>query len=293
MERLMALYNIASPSGREKRMAEFITKELRRMEISYRKDRCGNIYAVKGKRKSYPCVVAHMDEVHRRRTGTYAAHLVAESMIVGYDHKHRRMTGIGADDKNGIWICLKCLESFDAMKCVFFVQEENGCVGSRNADMDFFADCRFVIECDRRENSDIITTVNGAELCSMEFLETVRPEKYGYRPTNGLTTDVYALKARGLAVSCINLSCGYYEPHTDREYTIWEDLCKCYRFVRHIVGSHKAVSQHDVKAERPFLAGYYELFGITGYSERKHIRFMKKYGLEPHSLNMTGHADKL
>ena len=94
MERLMALYNIASPSGGEKRMARFITDELRRMGIPYRKDRYGNIYAVKGNRRSYPCVVAHMDEVHRRKTGTYAAHLVAESMIVGYDHKHRRMTGI-------------------------------------------------------------------------------------------------------------------------------------------------------------------------------------------------------
>ena len=127
----MGLYNISSPSGGEKRMARFITDELRRMGIAYRKDRHGNIYAVKGNRKSYPCVVAHMDEVHRRKTGTYAAHLVAESMIVGYDHKHRRMTGIGADDKNGIWVCLKCLESFKAMKCAFFVQEENGCIGSR------------------------------------------------------------------------------------------------------------------------------------------------------------------
>ena len=240
----MALYNISSPSGGEKRMARFITDELRRMGIAYRKDRHGNIYAVKGNRKSYPCVVAHMDEVHRRKTGTYAAHLVAESMIVGYDHKHRRMTGIGADDKNGIWVCLKCLESFKAMKCAFFVQEENGCIGSRKADMDFFADCRFVIGCDRKGNGDIITRVHGMELCSEEFLETVSPGRYGYHPASGLSTDVHTLKARGLSVSCINLSCGYYEPHTDREYTIWEDLCKCYRFVRHIVCCHKSASPH-------------------------------------------------
>ena len=51
MERLMALYNISSPSGGEKRMARFITDELRRMGIAYRKDRHGNIYAVKGNRR--------------------------------------------------------------------------------------------------------------------------------------------------------------------------------------------------------------------------------------------------
>ena len=55
MEKLMALYNISSPSGGEGKMAGFIIGELRRMGIPYRKDRCGNIYAVKGNRKSYPC----------------------------------------------------------------------------------------------------------------------------------------------------------------------------------------------------------------------------------------------
>ena len=148
MEKLMALYGISSPSGREGKMAKFIIEELKRMEIPFRQDRYGNIYAVKGNRESYPCVVAHMDEVHRRKTGSYAAHLVADSMIVGYDHKRKRMTGIGADDKNGIWICLKCLEDFKAVKCAFFVQEEVGCIGSGHADMSFFSDCRFVIQCD-------------------------------------------------------------------------------------------------------------------------------------------------
>lgn len=108
------------------------------MEIPFRQDRYGNIYAVKGNRESYPCVVAHMDEVHWRKTGSYAAHLVADSMIVGYDHKRKRMTGIGADDKNGIWICLKCLEDCKTVKCAFFVQEEVGCIGSSHADMSFF-----------------------------------------------------------------------------------------------------------------------------------------------------------
>ena len=150
MEKLMALYGISSPSGREGKMAKFIIEELKKMEIPFRQDRYGNIYAVKGNRESYPCVVAHMDEVHRRKTGSYAAHLVADSMIVGYDHKRKRMTGIGADDKNGIWICLKCLEDCKTVKCAFFGQEEVGCIGSSHADMSFFSDCRFVIQCDRK-----------------------------------------------------------------------------------------------------------------------------------------------
>lgn len=190
----MALYGISSPSGREGKMAKFIIEELKRMEIPFRQDRYGNIYAVKGNRESYPCVVAHMDEVHRRKTGSYAAHLVADSMIVGYDHKRKRMTGIGADDKNGIWICLKCLEDCKTVKCAFFVQEEVGCIGSSHADMPFFSDCRFVIQCDRKGNGDMVTQINGMKLCSNEFISAIDVRKYGYKPAQGLNTDVAALK---------------------------------------------------------------------------------------------------
>ena len=82
------------------------------------------------------------------------------------------------------------LERFKNMKCVFFVGEETGCVGSGRADMDFFNDCRFVIQCDRRGNSDMVTHINGTPLCSDDFIRAVEPEKYGYAECTGLLTDV-------------------------------------------------------------------------------------------------------
>ena len=192
----MALYNISSPSGKEGRWP-----------VHHRGTQAdGYSFPARPARKhlrgqrqpeSYPCVVAHMDEVHRRKTGTYAAHLVADSMIVGYDRKRKRMAGIGADDKNGIWICLKCLEDFKAVKCAFFVQEEIGCIGSGHADMSFFSDCRFVIQCDRKGNGDMVTQINGMRLCSNEFISAVDPRRYGYKPAQGLATDVAALKGTG------------------------------------------------------------------------------------------------
>lgn len=54
MERLIELYNIASPSGKEKRMAKYIMAELKKMGVACRKDRTGNIYAVKGNADTYP-----------------------------------------------------------------------------------------------------------------------------------------------------------------------------------------------------------------------------------------------
>lgn len=50
-----------------------------------------------------------------------------------------------------------------------------------------------------------------------------------------MMTDVQELKERGLQVSCINLSCGYYEPHTDHEFTIKKDLMSCLSLVEHII----------------------------------------------------------
>lgn len=274
MERLISLYNIASPSGKEKAMIKYILSELKRMNVSYTLDNYGNIYAVKGRKSTYPCVVAHTDEVHTRKTGTYGAYVVNDSMIVGYNFKQKKMTGIGADDKNGIWICLKCLEEFKVMKCAFFVREEVGCIGSQKADMDFFSNCRYVLQCDRKGNRDLITHISGMELCPDEFLRNICPERFGYHSTHGLPTDVYTLKRRGLEVSCVNISCGYYEPHTDREYTIIDDLYKCYRFVRQIILSQKDVSFH--KPVPLVYESYWERFGMQTFFEREYPGRVRK-----------------
>ena len=87
----MALYNTASPSGREKSMIRLLKAELTGMGITHYQDRKGNLYAVKGRARTYPCVVAHMDEVHRRSGGDYAAHMVDGHFVVGYDRKRKKM----------------------------------------------------------------------------------------------------------------------------------------------------------------------------------------------------------
>lgn len=151
---------------------------------------------------------------------------------------------MGADDKNGIWIALKCLESYDCIKIAFFVGEEIGCVGSSKTNMEFFNDVRFVIEPDRRERNDLITSISGMELCSEEFINDTGYARFGYKPTDGLMTDVMELKERGLEVSCINLSCGYYSPHTGNEFVVKKDLLNCLNFVRHIIETCTKIYHH-------------------------------------------------
>ena len=131
------------------------------------------------------------------------------------------------------------------MKAAFFMGEEIGCLGSEHADMAFFDDARFVVQCDRRGHSDLITEICCTELCSKEFLEAIDYKEYGYHIEHGLTTDVLTLKEKGLSVSCLNMSCGYYEPHTDNEFTVKKDLINALRFAEHIIESCQGIYSHQ------------------------------------------------
>jgi hypothetical protein len=168
-------------------------------------------------------------------------------ILFGYSKTFKSYQGLGADDKNGLWVCLKCLEKYDAIKVVFFVDEERGCVGSQKAVMSFFDDCRFVLQIDRKNGGDFISNIGGwTPLCSKEFIEAVQPEKFGYKEESGLMTDVECLKENGLKVSAANISCGYYNPHTDTEFTLWSELQNCKAFVEHIIETCQDVYPHDL-----------------------------------------------
>src|SRR5690606_19630834 len=91
-----------------------------------------------------------------------------------------------------------------------------------NADMTFFEDCSFVLQCDRRGYGEFITNACGVALSSRRFKTHIEPilKDYGYVFADGSMTDVMALKEKGLKVSCANIACGYYNPHQDTEY-VW------------------------------------------------------------------------
>ena len=245
MELLKQLYKIHSPSGNERTMKNFIRRCVRKHipGAKTRTDKMGNLYIIKGIAQTYPCIVAHLDQVQRNHSKDFIPTETKE-LIFGYSPRNRRQEGLGADDKNGIWIALRCLEKYGTLKVAFFVEEETGCRGSSQADMDFFKDCRFVIQPDRRGYKDLITTIGWTELCSDEFLKAIGYKQFSYQKTEGAMTDILALKENGLEISCINLSCGYYEPHTDNEFTVKADLLNCLYLIEHIIETCTEVYPH-------------------------------------------------
>lgn len=269
MKLLKRLYSIHSKSGKEQKMIKFllwyIKHHIKDCKIELDK-KVGNIYVTKGVSDTYPCLVAHIDQVQTIHSKDFQA-IETQDIIFGWSPKNKRFEGLGADDGNGVWVALKSLQKTEALKVAFFVGEETGCVGSNKANMDFFNDCRFVIECDRRGSCDFITSICCTELCSTEFLEAISYKDFGYHEENGMMTDVLTLKEQGLNVSCCNMSCGYYQPHTDQEYTVKADLFNCLALVEHIIENCTDVYPHEYEYKGGYSAFYDNGFYDYYYDE--------------------------
>ena len=105
MQLLKSLYKINSKSGKEAAIKAFVQGYLSTMNLDIRCDAFGNLFITKGVADSYPTIVAHLDEVHDVENRKI---VVEEDMIYACDSGGNRV-GLGADDKNGVWIILKIL----------------------------------------------------------------------------------------------------------------------------------------------------------------------------------------
>lgn len=234
---MIKLFSVQSYSGDEILMIKYIIDILKTLKgVTYEIDKNSNILITKGtldKDEYYPCLVAHMDTVHR---------IVNDKLFKIITKKVNGLTelsceyGIGGDDKCGIWLALKLLRELPKLKIVFTTEEETGGRGASAMDLSFFDNVGYLIEGDRRGNSDIITKIFDP-ICSNEFIDTISVpcNKYEYEEESGMFTDIECFKYNGLELSCINVSVGYYNPHTKNEVIIAEDLLRATQFVKECI----------------------------------------------------------
>lgn len=236
--KLLDLLKVQTNSENEKLMVLYLDKELRKLNLPYTIDAAGNILVTKGKAKTYPCVVSHMDTVHSF-VPNFKIYKDVDDDDLYFAMSGKKRVGIGGDDKCGIFACLYLLKKIPDIKIVFFSREEIGCKGSRNIDKGFFADCRYLIQLDRKGKGDFIQTYWGKKTISHEFSSEVGliKKKYKYKNKIGTVTDVMTLWNNKVGISCINLSCGYYQPHSDCEYISVRDLWNSVKFTEEIVNT--------------------------------------------------------
>jgi putative aminopeptidase FrvX len=139
-------------------------------------------------------------------------------------------TGIGGDDKCGVFACLQLLEEFDVIKAAFFVSEEVGCIGSKSADANFFSNVGYAIQFDAPGDYMVTEYCYGVKLFETDSIfhntskqvlnENMLSEpKFMQHPF----TDVWQLKKQ-FDFSCINISVGYHSYHTKNEYVVVDEV---------------------------------------------------------------------
>lgn len=260
MDLLVKLVSTQSSVSEDREINELIESYLRKIDgVSLDKDSFGNIYATKGGGSSgYKCIVAHTDTVHTikkdRKVYIFNDILFAMAESFAAAGSQISQTGIGGDDRSGIYAAIRAMMEFDDIKAVFFRFEETGCKGSRAANMKFFDDCNFVVQLDRRGSSDFITFTNGIKIASDEFINTIEPiyKKFGFKNVIGVSTDVGALKGNGLNISACNISAGYYSAHSPYETINVSELNNAYDMVCEMFTEY-GDRRFEHKYERPVL----------------------------------------
>jgi putative aminopeptidase FrvX len=262
---LKRLCEIQSSRTSDSEINQFIEAELLKIEgVTIGTDEYGNIYAVKGEgRNGYKAIVSHTDTVHFKEKDRVVIEVFGSLIALAkkdtfvYKSDSVKQVGVGGDDKAGVFKCIKAMQEFDDIKSAYFRFEESGCLGSRQADMSFFEDCNFVLQSDRKGNNDFITTTNGIVVASKEFEKAIKPQlsEYGFSIATGSSTDVGQLKHNGLAVSCANISSGYYGAHSDSETINLKDLERTYNLIKDIFDQHGETRFEHKKEEIKYSYG--------------------------------------
>lgn len=231
LNRLIEVLSVPTHSRDEKLMIEYLQKVLTQKGYEHYTDSHGNIYVTKGNSKNYPCFVAHTDTVHKVNLNLQV--LQTESvedgvMLTGIDKKTGRPSGIGGDDKCGVFLALEMLDTLPNVKAAFFVSEEIGCKGSMYADPKFFENVGYVIQYDSPGGDSMSLTLMGRFLFNQksEFADKVT----GLIKEHGITewayhpyTDVWQIMEK-FNIACLNLAAGYYRYHTDEEFVVVNDV---------------------------------------------------------------------
>jgi len=279
--KLIELLKVQTNSENEKLMVLYLDKELRKLKLPYQIDAAGNVIVVKGKANTYPCVVSHMDTVHDF-TDNFNVYQDIDDKDILFAMDGKTRVGVGGDDKCGVFACLYLLKIIPQIKIVFFSREENGCKGSTDIDKGFFADCRYLIQLDRRGSRDFIQTYWGNKTISHDFSSEIGliKRKYKYKNCIGTVTDVMKLWNNKVGVSCINLSCGYYNPHSNTEHISIKTLWHSIEFTEEIINTMQPKRYTSLPPKPTIVKVSYAPFSYnSGYNQCCKCKTWKKEAL--------------
>lgn len=157
-------------------------------------------------------LIAHMDTVHEALPKRFV-----------YENKGDKISapqGIGGDDRCGIYMITEIIKKH---KCsvLFCEDEEKGGIGASKFVKESFAkdlEFNYMIELDRRGDKDAVFYD-----CDNEKFEDFITEDGDWKTAWGSFSDISILAPK-IGCAAVNLSCGYYNAHTDKEYVILSEM---------------------------------------------------------------------
>lgn len=189
-------------------------------------------------------LVAHLDTVHKDKVTT-----IWKAYNGDWWSAHE---GIGGDDRCGVYAILKIIKRYH-VHVLFCEDEEIGGVGaSKFVKSGIKPDVNFIIEFDRKGDEDAV------------FYDCDNPEftkyicEFGFKEAYGTFSDISTI-APALGVAAVNLSSGYYYPHTNNEIIVWSDLDANIAKVCKMLGG--SIPKFEYIESAIAYGGYYSSYG--------------------------------
>jgi putative aminopeptidase FrvX len=268
-KQFIKLLNIHGVSGDEGNVRKYLKPILEHQMDEVTVDHYGNLLGEKkiGSGKGATILLsAHMDTVRN----VHVDRQVLENNGVFTSDKG----ALGADDRGGIAIILEVLRQIEklsfegTLKIAFSREEEIGCIGSSQIDPKWYSDVDLAIVVDRRGNRDVVVGTCGQPFASNAvgnfFEEVSKMQDMDWKAVEGGISDALTFSENG--INSVNLSAGYENEHTSKEYAIFADMCDTVRLILQALAvvNNFYGAFGDVPKENEWVGAYY------GYSYSKY-----------------------
>jgi acetylornithine deacetylase/succinyl-diaminopimelate desuccinylase-like protein len=212
---LLELFGIPSPSGQELNLVHWLRRHLDAHGVAHAVDAMGNVWSVA--KPGRPLLCVHLDTVPACWNRPFARKMTIEDGVLSGNGM------IGADDKAGIYLILHLIgQGRTDFNFLFTVREENGREGIVHfLGQEALTGIPYALVLDRRDGGDIICVENGYGTPEFETWLAAILEPFGYGPAEGSLSDADVLCE---VLDCANLSVGYHQPHSARDFLVLPQL---------------------------------------------------------------------
>lgn len=243
-------------------------------------------------------LTAHMDTVHKDTVKDFYEYFDNTKN----QHIISSPQGIGGDDRCGVYMITEIIKTH---KCsvLFCEDEERGGIGSDIfCESKYIADLKemkYLIELDRANGTDAVFY----DCDNYDFIDFIEQNTI-FRENYGSFSDISNLSP-ACKVASVNLSCGYYNAHSNSEYVIVEEMlntieqvkklleveCDCFEYIEYTRSYHgypyyrnynvnSGSKSYDFYDDDRYYDTYYGRYsgGYSGYNTYDGSYYNKSYG---------------